>query len=461
MNTQSVFRQRLWRWHFFAGLLVCPFAILLAVTGSLYLFKPQIDDYVENTINAKASAIDVSSVPLSYDQLLSGLLEKHPQAQFKQLVLAKENDQSIEIELIQGNGQVEIFWLDQYSGTVLDRAFSDERFLAIVKDFHAELLLGNGGSYTVELMASWMIILILTGLYLWLDVSGSRESFKKKWRRWLIPQLKSARARINYKSLHAVIGVWFTLPILVLLFSGLPWTQLWGSGFKMIQEHMGWRDASQQWSSSVISQANQRQRATTTDVSLWQISSPDHTHSNDTTTAHTHKLWDMRAIEIIVQQLKQENLVPPIQINPPNTANQNWIVRTMSQQRSERVTIHYDNLTAQEVMRTEFADHHIVQRFISQGISLHEGVLFGWLNQLLGLLTAIAIIALSCFGLVTWWRRRPRGELAPPPEVRTPITSPIIYLIIFMGILLPAAGISFAAVVLGKYAYARFRQRHN
>ena len=74
MNTQSVLRQRLWRWHFFAGLLVCPFAILLAVTGSLYLFKPQIDDYVENTINAKASAIDVSSVPLSYDQLLSGLL---------------------------------------------------------------------------------------------------------------------------------------------------------------------------------------------------------------------------------------------------------------------------------------------------------------------------------------------------------------------------------------------------
>jgi len=74
MNTQSVLRQRLWRWHFFAGLLVCPFAILLAVTGSLYLFKPQIDGYVENTINAKASAIDASSAPLSYDQLLSGLL---------------------------------------------------------------------------------------------------------------------------------------------------------------------------------------------------------------------------------------------------------------------------------------------------------------------------------------------------------------------------------------------------
>jgi uncharacterized iron-regulated membrane protein len=34
----------IWRWHFFAGLLVIPFLLNLAVTGSLYLFKDQIAD---------------------------------------------------------------------------------------------------------------------------------------------------------------------------------------------------------------------------------------------------------------------------------------------------------------------------------------------------------------------------------------------------------------------------------
>ncbi|MEK1899972.1 MAG: PepSY domain-containing protein, partial [Rhizobium sp.] len=36
----------IWRWHFFAGLLVIPFLLNLAITGSLYLFKDEINDTV-------------------------------------------------------------------------------------------------------------------------------------------------------------------------------------------------------------------------------------------------------------------------------------------------------------------------------------------------------------------------------------------------------------------------------
>ena len=35
-----------WRWHFYAGLLVLPFLILLAVTGGLYLFKDEINGVI-------------------------------------------------------------------------------------------------------------------------------------------------------------------------------------------------------------------------------------------------------------------------------------------------------------------------------------------------------------------------------------------------------------------------------
>ena len=34
-----------WRWHFFAGLFVAPFAVFLALTGAIYLWKPQYEDW--------------------------------------------------------------------------------------------------------------------------------------------------------------------------------------------------------------------------------------------------------------------------------------------------------------------------------------------------------------------------------------------------------------------------------
>ncbi|MCA9421734.1 MAG: PepSY domain-containing protein, partial [Nitrospira sp.] len=32
-----------WRWHFYAGLFCVPFIVLLAISGGLYLFTPQIN----------------------------------------------------------------------------------------------------------------------------------------------------------------------------------------------------------------------------------------------------------------------------------------------------------------------------------------------------------------------------------------------------------------------------------
>ena len=37
----------LWRWHFHAGLFCIPFVLVLALTGSIYLFKPQIDAFAD------------------------------------------------------------------------------------------------------------------------------------------------------------------------------------------------------------------------------------------------------------------------------------------------------------------------------------------------------------------------------------------------------------------------------
>lgn len=457
MGSRSELRQRLWRWHFFAGLMVCPFAILLSITGAIYLFKPQIDSYEENRINARAPVVEAHISPMPADQLVRKLLLDQPQAHLKHFILAKKNDRTVEVVLNQANGQEEIFWVDRYSGQVLNSAISDRRFLAVVKKLHGELLLGSKGSYVVELMASWMIVLLMTGLYLWLAKTDYRGRLQINWKRWFIPRLKSRRPRTQYRSLHGVLGMWFVIPILLLLLSGLPWTQLWGTGFKQLQDKMGWRELRQQLAQSPASQAPQQKDRTITNSSLWEITSDSSPEHRQTVHLSPSEQAYMTPLEGIVQRLQKEDLAPPVQVQPPSTVQQSWIVRTLPQQRSERVTIHYDRHSAEELMRRAFDDYHIVQRLASQGISLHEGALFGWLNQLLGLLTAIAIIGLSSFGLAIWWLRRPRGELAAPSKSMSPPSRSLWFGIIAMGLFLPAAGISFVLVAVLEYGYSYFR----
>ena len=459
MHSQLALRQRLWRWHFFAGLIVCPFACLLAITGSIYLFKPQVDAYIESSANAKAPAIALGAAVMSSDQLLSGLLANQPEARLKMLVLAKPNDRSIEIELIQENGAAEIFWLDRYTGTVLDSALSSERFLNVVKRIHSELLLGDLGSYFVELMASWLIVLMLTGLYLWLAKPDSQQP--SKLRRWFAPRLKDQTSRPKVASLHGVIGIWFALPILLLLFSGLPWTQLWGSGFKQVQGAMGWTGPGQQWRVTLESKSPEQGALVIEETSLWQIDRDPHAHHQEVGSGPTGlpSYTGTLAIERIEENLQRERLVSPVQIHPPQSATGVWTVRSMPQQRSERVTINYDQYTGQELMRVVFEDHHRLQRLASQGISLHEGVLFGWLNQLLGLLTALSIITMSIFGLLSWWLRRLPGSLAAPTRPLKPVSLRFGLLILVLGIMLPAAGISFAVVIFFEGCYCYYKGR--
>ena len=36
-----------WRWHFYAGLFCIPFVVLLSISGSIYLFKNEIDAWID------------------------------------------------------------------------------------------------------------------------------------------------------------------------------------------------------------------------------------------------------------------------------------------------------------------------------------------------------------------------------------------------------------------------------
>jgi len=434
-------KQRLWRWHLVAGLVVCPFAILLAITGAIYLFKPQMDRYEESTINALAPIIDQQSQSIALSVHIKNLLADHPQSHLKQLILDKPADRSVEIELQNAQGENILYWVDRISGQVLASKNTDQRFMQRIKKLHSELLLGNMGSYVVELMASWFIILIISGLYLWLSKSNNHQHPTKL----AVPQRNTVEPQKTWRSLHAVMGFWFAIPITMLLLSGLPWTQLWGSGFDQVKSIAGWQGPGQEWFVTLQSEKPTTVIKPPANANLWEINADDHGHHGPTTTADIDTL-DLGILDIVRHKPAVISLTHPVHIIPPKPDNGVWTVRAMSSQRSQRETMHFDQYSAQLIQHIQFDDHHPVEQFISHGVSLHEGALFGWLNQLLAVLTALAIICLSGFGLYAWWLRKPQGQLGVPDTVDTPASMGLVLAIVVLGVLLPAAGISFVVI---------------
>jgi len=92
----------------------------------------------------------------------------------------------------------------------------------------------------------------------------------------------------------------------------------------------------------------------------------------------------------------------------------NWLIKSDAQNRPLRQTLELDAGTGMVISRERFADQHPVDRVVGYGIAWHEGQLFGWINQLAGVCTALALATMSVTAFMLWRRRRPAGELGAP-----------------------------------------------
>jgi uncharacterized iron-regulated membrane protein len=63
--------------------------------------------------------------------------------------------------------------------------------------------------------------------------------------------------------------------------------------------------------------------------------------------------------------------------------------------------------------RQGFLQDDFIDKAVALGIAAHEGQLFGVVNQLVGLATAIGLILMCVSAVVLWWRRGPLVSWAP------------------------------------------------
>lgn len=392
----------LWRWHFYAGLVVIPMMVLLALTGAVYLFKPQLDHWQERDYRGLSVAGAVSP-----DVQLQAALAAYPGATFHSYRLPEALGDAAMIHLaLPGREMRDVFISPQ--GRVLGSRDPEAMVSEVVQKLHGQLLLGHPGSWVVEIAASWAILLILSGLYLWWPRGRGMAGV-------LYPRLGSG-GRLFWRDLHAVGGFWVAALAMVLLFTGLPWAHAWGSAFKAVREELGWVKSAQDWTiggTPVGDPHAEHDHAA-------MMTGMDHAAMDHAAMGHG-AMAPVRLSEMVARA-RGEHLAFPELVTPPGgperfgrKGSPDWTVRSDSANRPLRVTISYDAMTGRETRREGQADKHVIDRVLAYGIAWHEGQLLGWINQLIGLLTAALLVMLPVSGFVMWRRRRPQDGLGAPP----------------------------------------------
>jgi uncharacterized iron-regulated membrane protein len=101
-----------------------------------------------------------------------------------------------------------------------------------------------------------------------------------------------------------------------------------------------------------------------------------------------------------------------------------------------------DQYSGAVLKRHDFADNPAVARAVSQGISFHQGELYGWINQAQNTIAALSALILSVSGFIAWWMRKPAGSLGVPAAPEAALGTGMIILVIGMMILFPLMGAS-------------------
>jgi len=437
-----------WRWHFYAGLFCIPFVLWLATTGTIFLFKPQIERFFDRpydhltiaqraTVNAQVQAA-LAAVPGS--SLDAYQLPRTPEAAAQ--VLVDKGTQQFRVYLHPG------------TLAVLHVVNEDHRLENVVFKLHGELLMGDKGSWIVELAASWAVVMIVTGLFLWWprDAKGLAGV--------LYPRLR-AEGRTFWKDIHSVTGVYVSFFALFLLFTGLPWAKGWGGYLKAIRHLSAGHAVAQDWttgSSQILAaRADRTASAVSSEAAAANMDSMAGSgeHAGHGGMHGKHRGSNLAgpnafvAIDKMVATVAPLNLAYPVLVSPPLRAGGKWTAKSDTRDRPLRVDLVLDPETGAILKRTDFSSKPWLDRAIGTGIAAHEGALFGVANQMVSLFTTVGLVTLSLSGLAMWWRRRPESTLgAPVPLRRVRWSAGLIGLLIAFGVYFPFLGGSMIVVLL-------------
>lgn len=245
--------------------------------------------------------------------------------------------------------------------------------------------------------------------------------------------------RKNQAKLHALLGTVLSIPLLLIVLTGLPWSgYMGGKIYEFASNH----------SSIGFPESVKTPPVSNNEVS-WATRG-EHTDSK----TNTGKRLSITAINDIA---KEEGFKKPYSIVVPMDGKGTYIlskaagtgVTGLDASPLEERTIHLDQYSGMKLAIYDFNDYGLLAKFISVGIPLHEGNLFGLANKVINLLFLAGLLVLTFFGIKIYFMRKVKGQFsAPAAQNYSKYTWFFVALLIVMGLMMPLFGVTVIIIAI-------------
>lgn len=416
------------RLHFYIGLFIGPFIFVAALTGTLYVATPQLENWL-------------------YQDALRGTLNGESQPLSLQLAAAQDATngnlrlQAVRPALSAGE-TTRVMFADPQLGESETRAiFIDPVTLKVVGDMtvygtsgilplrqwidyaHRSLLLGNSGRLYSELAASWMWVAALGGIVLW-AMTRPRRRINNRMQ--------------NHRRLHVSLGWALLAGMLLFSATGLTWSQWAGGNVDKMRAAFGW----------LTPQVNAQLHSA---MPMPQDPHAEH-HMGHMAMTEAMPSASGEQFDRVLTVAQAAGLdASKLEIRPPASADRAWTVTEIDRSWPTQVdAVAIDGERMQVVDRTRFADFPLMAKLTRWGVDFHMGILFGLANQLLLIAFGIALCVMIVVGYRLWWIRRPARATFNPANTLVqawvnlgwPARAISLVIAVMLGLALPLMGVS-------------------
>lgn len=428
-----------WRWHFYAGLYVIPFLLMLAVTGFLMMILTTIVPEYGDRMEIPAEG---ATLPLADQQ--AAAMAAVPGATGIAEYIAPYSATNPALFNVQAGEDAVIVALNPYTAEVLRQTPDGGTWNAWLERVHGTLLIGDLGDRLIEIAASLGLLLVATGLYLvWPREAGSLRAM-------FIPRL-AAKGRALWKSLHQVVGTWMSVILVLFLITGLAWAGIWGERFVQ-----AWNTfPAEKYGAPLSDKTHASLNGDGEKEVPWgleQTPLPASGSAAGVAVLPSGTVLDLTAMAGLARTLGMEGR---FRVSFPQGETEVWTLgqNSMSYDSPDPTadrTVHVDQYSGKVLADVRYADYAVGAKAMAVGIALHEGQMGLW-NLLVNGVFCLGVIFTCVSGVVLWWKRRPAGAFrlaAPPVPADVPLARGVVLIAVALSMLFPMLGLTLLAVLV-------------
>ena len=456
-GSASWWRLLVLRLHFYVGVFVGPFLLVAATSGALYALSPQL----EPLLYERELYVAATDDPLPLSAQIEAARGVEPGSDLLGVRPAPRPGDTTRVLFDSGDlgeSEAHTVFVDPGTGDVRGEltTYGTSGALPVrmwIDQLHRSLLLGDAGRLYSELAASWLWVMALAGVVLWVSHLRRRRRARGASRAEAAPAAMHGRART--RSLHGGLGIWLAVAFLGLSVTGLTWSTYAGANVTELRTQLAWM-APELATGSAPAGLHQGHGDAGSGAAASAVpgSASDLTTYDQVLTAARNAGIDADKVEILAAA----------------EAGQAWTVTEVDRGWPTQVdAVSIDPQSLAVVDEVRFAEYPFMAKMARWGIDAHMGALFGLPNQILLAGVGAGLVLMIVWGYRMWWQRRPRhgsalrfGKPFPRGALRR-LPLPVLVLagigVLLVGWFLPLLGLSLLAF-LAVDALLALRARH-